>query len=255
MPLFSPIQETSRGLKAFLRGVTWLKAHPRYLAYLAVPGVLGLVFLVGGISTFVTYDQQLMDLVLFAKPTGDGTAYFLFTLLYYLCYVLLYVATIVLALLASFLLMNVIASPIYEIVSIAVERDFTGREPEGLSFLDGLRVMLIELKKVALILVLSIILLLIPGFNVLSTLAAAFLVGWDFFDYPLARRGWSLGRRLRFVAGEFWSVLGFGLWLIIPFVQLIMLPLAVAGGTLLNLEALERERLLTSSGRRLDASS
>lgn len=255
MPLLSPIQETSRGLKAYWRGVAWLRAHPRYLAYLMIPGLLGLLFLVAGISFFVSYDQQVMDWILFAKPAGEGVAYFLFTLLYYVCYVLLYVATIVLALLTSFLLMNVVASPIYEVVSVAVERDVTGREPEEFGFGATLRIMLVELKKVALILVLSIILLLIPGFNVLSTLAAAFLIGWDFFDYPLARRGWSLGQRLRFVGGEFWSVLGFGLWLIIPFVQLIMLPLAVAGGTLLNLEALERERLLTASGRKLDASS
>lgn len=242
MSLFSPIKELSRGLATYVRGVRWLRDHPKHLALLLIPGLVGLVFLIGAVVAFAHYDERMMAWLLFARPTEADPWYW--SLLYVVSKVLLYFACLVLTFLSAFLVMNVVASPVYDAISTAVERDVTGKDPPSLGFRGHLRVMLAELKKVAFILIVSIILLLIPGFNVISSVVAAFLVGWDFFDYPLARRGWSFGRRLRFVAREFWSVLGFGLWLMIPFAQIIMLPLAVAGGTLLNLEALERRRLL-----------
>lgn len=242
MSFFSPISETLRGLNGYVRGFRWLTAHPRYLMLLVIPWVVGLGAMVSGVTALVTYDQALMRTLLFTVSPADA---WWWSVLYQMSKVLLYLGLIVLTFLGSLLVMNIVASPIYEVISIAVERDVTGQETPGLGFRGTFRVMVSELAKVGFIFTLSVILLLIPGFNVVCTLFAAFLVGWDFYDYPLARRGWSFGRRLRFVTAEFWSVLGLGLWLVIPFVQVILLPLAVAGGTLLNLEALRRERLLS----------
>jgi uncharacterized protein involved in cysteine biosynthesis len=239
---FSPIRETARGFTAYLKGVKWLKEHPGYIALLAVPILLGFIFLVGGITVFSAFDQQVLKWILFEEPqSAMSLAWFV----YQACKMLLYIAMIVFTLAASLLLMNVIASPIYDHISLAVERDVLGTDTPGLGFMDTLRVMVVELKKVVFILFLSALLLVVPGLNVISTLIAAFLVGWDFFDYPLARRGWSFRQRLRLVTSDFWAVMGFGLWLVIPFAQIVMLPLAVAGGTMLNLESLKREQLLT----------
>jgi CysZ protein len=240
MSLLSPISGTAHGFKAYLRGVGWLRRHPRYLVYLSVPIVIGLSFVVAAMSWFATYDQTLLTWILPAAPEA-----WYWVVLYNIAKVLLYVAVFVLSLVSALLLMNVIASPIYEVVSVAVERDFTGGHVESLNFWDSFKTIVTELKKVFLILSISIVLLFIPGFNVISTLVAAFLVGWDFFDYPVARRGWKLRQRLSFVGGRFWQVLGFGVWLVIPFAQIVMMPLAVAGGTLLNLEALAESGQLT----------
>jgi uncharacterized protein involved in cysteine biosynthesis len=239
MTLLAPVAGTLRGIKVYLEGVRWLRAHPSYLLLLMVPVTIGVLFLAGGLTLLAHYDHAIMERVLFDKPEG-----FFYLALYYVCQVLLYLAIVLLTFLASFLVMNVVAAPIYEVVSTAVERDVTGESPPPLGLLGSLRVMLVELKKVALILFVSLVLLLIPGLNVVSTVFAAFLVGWDFFDYPVARRGWSLGVRVARVGRNGWAVLGLGLWLVIPFVQILTLPLAVAGGTLLNLEA---------QGRRPDA--
>lgn len=247
MPFFSPISETLRGLQAYVRGVRWLKAHPKYFALLVIPWAVGLGAMVGGVTALLAHDERLMQTLLFTVTPTDT---WWWHVLYQVSKVLLYFGLTVLTFLGALLLMNIVASPIYETISMAVEREVTGIDPPGLGLRGTVRVMLGEFFKVFFIFALSIILLLIPGFNVVCTLLAAFLVGWDFYDYPLARRGWSFGRRLRFVASEFWSVLGFGLWLVIPFVQVILLPLAVAGGTLLNLEALRRERLLSSYATR-----
>lgn len=242
MPFFSPVSETLRGFRGYVRGIQWLKAHPKYFALLTIPWVVGFGAMIGGVSALLIHDQRVMQALLF---TVTPTDVWWWHVLYQVSKVLLYGGLVVLTFLGALLLMNIVASPIYEVISMAVERDVTGIEPPALSLKATLRVIFGEATKVFFIFVLSIILLLIPGFNVICTLFAAFLVGWDFYDYPLARRGWSFGRRLRFVFSEFWSVLGFGLWLVIPFVQVILLPLAVAGGTLLNLEALQRERLLS----------
>ena len=246
MSLLSPVDDTVRGLKTYLAGVRWLKANPRYLLMLLVPAILGVVFLSFGVGWFAANDERILSWVLFTKPEDS----WLMLIVYYLCKVLLYLATIIFVFVASFLFMNVIASPIYEWISIAIEREMTGADIPNQSLKESLYVMLVELKKVALIIGISLVLLLIPGLNLLSTLVAAFLIGWDFFDYPLARRGWSLRRRLSFVSKEFFAVFGFGLWLVIPIVQIVLVPLAVAGGTMLNLEALKRRELLTRQSSR-----
>jgi len=241
MTLLSPVDDTVRGLKTYLAGVRWLRANPRCLLLLSLPAILGMVFLSIGAGCFAGNDVRILTFVLFSKPEDS----WLMLMVYYLCKVLLYLATIIFVFVASFLIMNIVASPVYEYVSVAVERDLTGNDIPNQSFKEALYVMFVELKKVALILGISLLLLIVPGINLLSTLVAAFLIGWDFFDYPAARRGWSFRKRIEFVGKEFFAVLGFGLWLVIPVVQIVLVPLAVAGGTMLNLEAMKRRELLT----------
>lgn len=231
----TPFRDIARGFKTYMRGVTWLREHPRYFGLLFIPVVVGLMLAVAGLAGFMAYDEDILNRIMFAKPDAWYGMPF-----YYLGYGILWVSILALVLLGSLLSINVIASPFYEIVSTAIERDLTGKGGADLTLLENLKVMFVELKKVLLILVISLVLLFVPIINVISTLIAAFLIGWDFFDFPAARHGWSLGDRINFVLKEFWSVLGLGLWLVIPFVQIFMMPLAVAGGTILSLEAMEK---------------
>lgn len=239
--MLSPVDDAIRGLKTYLAGVRWLRANPRYLLLLSLPAILGVFFLAGGVGWFAVNDERILSWILFAKPQDS----WFMLVIYYLCKVILYLATILFVFIASFLLMNIIASPVYDIVSAAVERDITGRDVPSQSLKEMLYVMVVELKKVALILTVSFILLFVPGINLVSTIAAAFLIGWDFFDYPVARRSWTFRQRADLARREFFAVLGFGLWLVIPIVQIVLVPLAVAGGTMLNLEALKKRDMLT----------
>jgi CysZ protein len=214
------------------------------MGMLALPWLVGLVGLSLGLYAFLTHDDRVMDWLLFARPVDSWAM----LALYYVCRALLYVGIVVLAMVGSLLVVNVASAPVFEAISVAVEREVTGKEPPSLGLGGNLRLILTEVKKVLFIVVVSVALLLIPGVNVLSAVVSAFLVGWDFYDYPLARRGWTLSERLAFLRDDVWAVLGFGLWLSVPFLQLVLLPLAVAGGTLLNLESLARrgERALRS---------
>lgn len=236
---FTPLREGQRGFGTFLRGLNWLKKHPKYFALLCIPSLIGILSLTTGLALLWEYEDVVIGAVLFAKP-AEGI---LMTTLYYICKALLYVSFLILSFVMMVLLVNVISCPIYEIVSVAVERDVTGESIE-ISVWESIKLIPEELKKVAFIFLISVILFLIPGLNLIATIGTAFLVGWDFYDYPMARRGWNFRERINFVLKDAFSVTAFGLWLMIPFLQFIMMPLAVAGGTLLNLESLQRNNKL-----------
>jgi len=243
MSLVTPAADMSRGVRAYIQGVRWLRAHPRYLALLALPWFGGMATVVAGLTAVVAYAPELTTSLLFNQPSSWPMLGF-----YYLAKGGLILSGVLLVLVAAALIMSVLAAPVYEGISVAVERERTGTVVVGPG-LEGaggmLRVLWAEVKKVSLILMVSIVLVFIPGLNVLSGLIAAVLAGWDLFDYPMARRGWPLGVRLAVARREAWALLGLGLWLAIPFAQMLTLPLAVAGATLLNLDALARDRQLT----------
>jgi uncharacterized protein involved in cysteine biosynthesis len=232
----SPVTDFWRGFRTFPRGLRWLGKHKSFVALLSVPFVLGLIMLGVGWGYFLSYQEAIFSFILFEQPTVWYGLVF-----YYICKAILMVSLLVLFMVAALLVTTVVASPIYEWVSVAVERDVTGSSKE-ISLWQALRLIPEELKRVAFILLVSLAVILIPGLNLLSLLVTAFLLGWDAYDIPLARRGWSFGERLRFVMSDFWAVLGFGLWLVVPFVQFFLVPLAISGGTLLSIEHLQRKR-------------
>ena len=238
----TPIQSLTTGMRAYWVGVRWLKSHPRYLFYLSIPVILGFLFFASSLGFFVSYDETILGILSLTRVEQDP---WWWDLIYYLSKTILYVSIFILTILMSFLVMNIVASPLYEVVSWAVEKDITGRDPVEVSWRSILKVMISELKKALFILGISCAVLLIPGLNIFSTVVAAFLLAWDFFDYPLVRRGWTFRERLGLVGREFWSVLGLGVWMMVPLAQIVMVPLAVVGGTLLNLEALKKYDRLT----------
>ncbi len=224
-----------KGLKSYWQGVTWLKKHPGYFLLLVVPTLVGILSAFGFFSIFSEYSEQIYGYILF-EPDDS----FFWVLLYKVARFFVSIAVIGFALLAGFLVSNVVSVPIYDMVSVAIEKDILGHAPE-ISLWESMKLIPEELKKVVVILLISLGTLVLPGLNVLAVLVAAFLIGWDFYDYPLARRGWSFKRRFQYVSRDAWAVMGLGLWLTIPFVQMLLYPFTVAGGTLLSLERLERE--------------
>ena len=98
-----------------------------------------------------------------------------------------------------------------------------------------------ELKKVAFIIFVSMVVIIIPGLNLFSPLVTAFFIGWELYDFTLVRRGLKFKARLNHVAKHGWSILGFGLWQLIPGTQFILMPLAVVGATILAIENLNEQ--------------
>lgn len=225
-------QNILRGFNSFFRGIYWLKNHPWYALILFIPMLISGALMFSAFGLFIKYQTLFFDWVMFQKPE-----HWLGILLYFLVKGLLFVGVLMLGFLVFILFSNVLSAPIFEYVSCAIEKDLTGQVKE-ISLLASLRLLGEELKKVLFILALSTLILLIPVVNILSPIAAAFFAGWDIYDYPLARRGFTFRKRWKFVLKHSFSVLGLGFWLIIPGVQLFLMPLAVAGASILAIEDL-----------------
>ena len=123
----------------------------------------------------MTIEDTIIGWILFDKPEAWwGVA------LYYISKVLVYLGALLLGIVICFLFASVASSPIYEFVSLAVEKDVTGKPSPELSLLGSLKLMGEELKKALFIVSISLILLVIPGLNVLSIFVTAFLVAGTF---------------------------------------------------------------------------
>lgn len=233
----NPLSQALYGFTSYMRGIRWLLRNKKYLFITFMPTLLGLLTLTFGWVYFFEHFDPILARIVFDKPD----AWYMLAI-YWVVYALAFVGVLGVSLVACLLLVNVIASPLYEMVSAAVEREITGKVQET-GLWDSIRLIGEELKKVGFIVILSLLSFLLttflPFFSILAFLLTAFLLGWEFYDYPLARRGKGFRERLDAVLKDRWSVLAFGIWMLIPFIQFFLMPLAVAGGTIMCLEGLE----------------
>lgn len=230
--------------------------HPGLVRFWIFPILITSVLL-----TVVFYQlgahHQAWTEAIWASPTGDGlwgwvkrAVHAVFD--WGLTFVLGAAALLVVAALAS-----IIAAPFNDLLSEEVERRETGvgGPPFTLGALlrDTVRTVRVEVTKLviyACVMVPMFILqflipvvgaLLYTAFGLVFT-ATYFAV--DYVDWPATRRGYGVRRRAALVRERFLPMLGFGagvyLFLMIPLVNLLFMPAAVAGGTLLFLD-LERE--------------
>jgi CysZ protein len=140
----------------------------------------------------------------------------------------------------------VIAGPLYDLLSAAVERRLAGRVEEepfsvGNMLVDaGRSVVLTVAILVIELCVLVFGLLFVPATTVLALMASGVLLALEYLDYPMARRRMTLSGRLRFARRHAWELLGLGLpllfCLMVPFAGALFLPLGVVGATDLFLQ-------------------
>ncbi len=223
--------------------------HPGLLMLSLLPFFMGVVGFAAGMTIFVLYGNSWMTSMLMGWFAGWQNDWF-WLVLFWIIKTLMLVSLFLFSVLGSLVVVASVASPVNEYISVQIERELVGQPgANAVSLRQWPRVILGEFLKALAVITLPLMMLLIPGVNLFAGLVAAFLIGWDFYDFPLARRGWSFKQRVSFVTKEFWTVLGFGLWLAIPFAHVFLVPLAVAGGTILNLEALARRGLVTLNGK------
>lgn len=233
MTILSPFRETLRGIRTFGGGLRWLGRNPRCLALLFLPMLLSLGFFFAYLGFVFHNSERIFAWIMFAQPEAWWGA-----LLYYFAKSLLYGIILIVGMALFMLGINVVAAPVYDYVSLQVERDLCNGAATEISLWASIKLVEEELKKVAFIAFITILVMVIPVVNFLSPLFTAFFLGWELYDFPLARRGWTFGQRIRFVSAHFWAILGLGLWLLIPGAQMLLMPLAVAGGTMLAIEDL-----------------
>jgi uncharacterized protein involved in cysteine biosynthesis len=237
-----------RGMLGYLQGGRWLWCHPVLLILSGIPFLAALIGMVSGITILFPYASSWSTSQLLPWMSGNSD-FWLWVIVFWIAKGLLLVSVFMLSLVSALVIMVALASPINEYISMRVERDMLGENLPASTWgsqIKGLpKVMAGEFLKAIAVVIIPLVMLLIPGVNLFAGFVAVFLIGWDLYDYPLARRGWGFGQRFKFAAVEFWTILGFGLWLAIPVVHVFLIPLAIAGGTILNIEAMSRKGLVT----------
>ena len=236
-------REFATGVEGYWRGVRWLISKPTMLLLLLVPFTLAILAFAGGIWLFWSMGNAWLTKLLMAWFV-NWNDHWAWALAYTVVKALMWFSILLVCLVTSIVVAGVVSSPVYELISAKIERELLGEANHSVPLAQMPRLILGEIMKAVIVTIVPIGLMIIPGVNLFAGFIAAFLLGWDFYDYPLARRGWSLSKRWRFVRSEFWTVLGFGIWLVIPIAQILFVPMAVAGGTILNIEALQRRGLV-----------
>lgn len=221
------------------------------------PILISLVLLVGLITASVLYAGDLRDL-LWSRPAGEGFVNALLLGLWHALAVVLGLLLIVVDILLFALLGRAIASPFLDLLAERVERLVGLPLPAG-GLRATLRSVLFAFADVLLIIVFYLALLvpllllnLIPvvgsaAYTVLSTALAMLMLALDFSSLTLARRLVPFLLRWQAIWLNRWLCLGFGaavfVLLLVPVLNLVLLPLAAVGATLLVHDLYAGDRL------------
>ncbi len=242
-----------RGLTYPFRGarVVYLR-NPGLVRYWGIPIVVTLFAVVGIVWGAVAVHGTLVDAI-WATPTSHGfwpsVARFFHAVLEWLVGLTVALGGLVVLSLVT----NVIAAPFNDALSEAVERLQTGAPaiPFSLQVLarDLLRTVLLEVSKLALYAAvmgpLFVASLFLPAvgqvvYSIFGFLFTAIYFAIDYIDWPASRKNRGMRYRVGVLRRNFWPMFGFGtgvwLFLFVPFVNLLFMPAAVAGGTLLFLD-------------------
>lgn len=176
-------------------------------------------------------------------------------------YIVAAVVSILLFLLVNWtfvLVVSIIASPFNDLLSSRIEKSFLGQDNDKISeafggfFSNIFGIIFNELKKVSLILFLSIIAFLIgyiPLLTPISLFITVILLAMGFVDYSWSRHNIKFRDCLRDIKAHMWGYsLGgvfFFVLVSIPIINLIVSPLATSYFTLLWLENNEHRNKIT----------
>ncbi|MBF0477700.1 MAG: EI24 domain-containing protein [Deltaproteobacteria bacterium] len=234
------------GLSYVVRGAGFINAQRSLLKYVLTPLLINFVlYLAFGWMAIANFHSWLKTLL----PVGQG---YLWLIAYILA---MGIGCIILTLLIVYtfvLVGNIVASPFNDLLSEKAESLAAGRDVGASVSLRAIgQAVFQELTKAAIFVAIMLALLVINLVPVIGSviyllvggLVTLFFIALQFFDYALSRRGLSLSAKIRLVLDHYLIAAGFSLGvflvLMIPFIGLVVIPVAVVGGTLLirDLEA------------------
>lgn len=233
-----------RGLGAHAQGIRFALSRKGYLGLVLIPFLLTILLYILGFSLFASHSDQLLALL--GAPAQGQTSGTVMTVLVWL-YVhvitfLLYLLAFVLMYFLFMVTANILASPLYDQIAGRLAKEAAGGQTvePGLSLW---RTMIEEVKKALFVAIVPLVLVFIPVVGqIAAPLAAAWLLAFDFVDFSLCRDEPRFHDRLLFLLRRPLLLLGFGLPLLIPVLNLLLYPFAILGACLLYQQ---------SAGRRL----
>jgi len=146
---------------------------------------------------------------------------------------------------------NLLAAPFNGALAEAVERKLSGQTPEGLNFKEILKdtpsMLWNEVRKLVYVLLWMVplfILSWVPVINIITPILWVILSSWmlalDYHDYPMGNHQLKFPQQRTILRQNRFLALGFGLATLaatmIPFINFLVIPAAVAGATALYLD-------------------
>ncbi|MDQ7781883.1 MAG: EI24 domain-containing protein [Desulfomonilaceae bacterium] len=228
-----------------IRGALFIWNHTVLWKYAAAPLLVGTVIL--GIAYILIY-YSVTGLV---GSYADGAWYL--KVLYYIVSVIVTVLLLVIVFFVFARVASAIAAPFNELISEKTEELVTGTFDETpFSFFglikDSGRSVVHSFKILGIYVALlggGLPMILVPGvggllYAVFGALLSSYMFAYEYLGYPMDRRRLSFSEKRRFLRRHFSKAMGFGLGNLavasIPGINLLFIPAAVVGGTLLFLD-------------------
>ncbi len=239
MNLISGVAYNYRGLKLGLK-------TPALLFLGLVRFVVIVAITIVSASLILSYHNEILSLI-WAKPESSWIVWLWHVVSWLLTLLLMGVSAVV-----SFLISQILFSVIImDAMSKITEQRFAEREkePERISWLKYFFYLLRQEIPRAVIPVMIALILMILGWltpfspvtTIISALAAGVFLAWDNTDLIPARRYEPFGSRFKFLFKNFSFHLGFGLWFLIPVLNIVFLSFAPVGAALFYIERIDAQ--------------
>ncbi len=226
------------GVEAFGGGICFVIGTPRVWGYALVPMSMLLVLFCGFFGLALWGSHHISTSLLGPDAGGWGQ------IGYWCLMVALAVVSVIVALLLALSLAQPFSGFALESIAHAQEMALTGTAEPKTSFVTAListskAVVVALLVGGPLLMILFLVSFFFPPAAVvtvpLKVLVCGWMLAWDFIDYPLAMRGVGLIERFAWVGRNLGAFTLFGvmwtLFVVVPGVQLLILPMGVAGAT------------------------
>ncbi|RVU48579.1 hypothetical protein EA187_03880 [Lujinxingia sediminis] len=242
------------GIKLPLKAMRFIAAHSMMWPWMIIPALINIVLFA---ITAVALVMNAPDLLgwLWARPEATWLQ-----IVWYAVLGVVLLASVVLSYVAVLMVAGVVASPFNDQLSVITERELCGRvanardgESMATGILRSIAISLLTLTAYLACIFPLLFLHLIPGLGsllntVLGTMISAVFLAFEYSDAALDREGYSLKEKITRVRAQLDLAGGFGLGstllMLIPVVNLLVMPVAVVGGTMLGIE-LREERPTT----------
>jgi CysZ protein len=248
MNLISGITYNYRGLKLGLK-------TPVLLFWGFVRFLVIIIFTVVSASLILKYHNEIMSL-LWGKPESNWIVWMWYVVSWLLTLLLMGFSAVI-----SFLVAQILFSVmIMDTMSRITEQRVSGREKEAKQmswFKYFFYLLRQEIPRAVIPVMITLILMVLGWFTplspvttIISALAAGIFLAWDNTDLIPARRLEPFGGRFKFLVKNLGFHLGFGLWFLIPVLNILFLSFAPVGATLFYVEKVDAELLNTSEIRK-----
>ena len=238
------INSSSAGFRYAFKGLR-LIARPGLRRFVVIPFLINLVIFSSLVWLGVDQFEGLLDRFI---PQQGWLSYFR-----WLLWPLFAIALLLVIFYTFTLIANLLGAPFNDLLAARVERLLSGADPDeapgGLWAAAGPAIRS-ELQKIAYFLPRALPLLLlfvIPGVNALAPVIWGLFSAWslalEYTEYPFGNNGYIFADQRKLMKGRRFTALGFGggvmLMMLIPGLNFLAMPAAVAGATALWVDRLK----------------